>query len=54
MAMSSRINMNRPLPVQRLVTDISDKAQANTQGYGGRPFGVGLLIAGVDVLFYFP
>ena len=25
------------------------EAQVNTQQYGGRPFGVGLLIAGVDV-----
>jgi hypothetical protein len=71
-ALSSRMNMNRPIPVQRLVTDISDsisfitfctlvyiiflEAQVNTQQYGGRPFGVGLLIAGIDVnsflLFY--
>lgn len=47
-ALASRMNMNRPIPVQRLVTDISDKAQQNTQGYGGRPFGVGLLVAGWD------
>ena len=64
-ALSSRMNMNRPIPVQRLVTDISDsklpqeklslltifiEAQINTQQYGGRPFGVGLLIAGIDVI----
>ncbi len=62
-ALSSRMNMNRPIPIQRLVTDISDsnmllflngfftflEAQINTQQYGGRPFGVGLLIAGIDV-----
>jgi len=48
-ALASRMNMNRAIPVQRLVMDISDKAQANTQEYGGRPFGVGLLIAGCDV-----
>ena len=48
-ALASRMNMNRAIPVQRLVVDISDKAQANTQEYGGRPFGVGLLIAGCDV-----
>lgn len=47
-ASASRMDMGRPIPVQRLVTDISDKAQANTQGYGGRPFGVGLLVAGYD------
>lgn len=49
MALSSRMNMNRPIPVARLVADISDKAQVNTHQYGGRPFGVGLLVAGVDV-----
>lgn len=48
-ALASRMNMNRALPVQRIVTDISDKAQTNTQEYGGRPFGVGLLVAGYDV-----
>lgn len=48
-ALASRMNMDRAIPIQRLVTDISDKAQANTHGYGGRPFGVGLLIAGYDV-----
>ncbi len=47
-ALASRMNMNRPVPVQRLVSDISDKAQVNTQEYGGRPFGVGLLVAGFD------
>lgn len=47
-ALASRMNMGRPIPVQRLVTDISDKAQQNTQGHGGRPFGVGLLVAGYD------
>lgn len=49
-ALNSRMNMNRAIPVGRLVVDISDKAQQNTQEYGGRPFGVGLLIAGYDVL----
>ncbi len=47
-ALGSRMNMDRPIPVQRLVGDIADKAQQNTQGYGGRPFGVGLLVAGYD------
>jgi 20S proteasome subunit alpha 6 len=49
-ALASRMNMARPVPVQRLVADISDKAQQNTQGYGGRPFGVGLLVAGWDAV----
>lgn len=47
-ALSSRMNMDRALPVQRLVRDICDKAQSFTQGYGERPFGVGLLVAGHD------
>ena len=48
-ALASRMNMNRAIPVQRLVLDISDRAQTNTQRYGGRPFGVGMLVAGYDV-----
>lgn len=47
-ALNSRMNMDRPIPIQRLVTEVSDKAQQNTQQYGGRPFGVGMLIAGCD------
>ncbi|KAJ1541449.1 hypothetical protein HK096_010194 [Nowakowskiella sp. JEL0078] len=39
---------DRPIPVFRLVSAIGDKAQVNTQRYGGRPYGVGLLVAGYD------
>ncbi|KAJ3098064.1 hypothetical protein HDU96_000154 [Phlyctochytrium bullatum] len=39
---------NRPLPVSRIASSIADKAQINTQRYGRRPYGVGLLIAGSD------
>ncbi|KAJ1562607.1 Proteasome subunit alpha 1 [Cladochytrium tenue] len=39
---------DRPLPVQRISAMLGDKAQMNTQRYGRRPYGVGLLIAGVD------
>lgn len=46
--MSSRLLYNRPVPVARVVNAIADKAQVNTQHYGRRPYGVGLLIAGVD------
>jgi len=35
-------------PVGRLVRKIADKHQVHTQRYGRRPYGVGLLIAGVD------
>jgi len=37
-----------PLPVGRLVVQVSDKAQVHTQRYGRRPYGVGLLVAGYD------
>eukprot|EP00744_Colponema_vietnamica_P000879 GILI01001520.1.p1 GENE.GILI01001520.1~~GILI01001520.1.p1 ORF type:complete len:290 (+),score=90.80 GILI01001520.1:88-870(+) len=37
-----------PLPVSRLVTSIGDKSQARTQSSSGRPYGVGLLVAGAD------
>ncbi|GAA6023959.1 hypothetical protein JCM10207_008643 [Rhodosporidiobolus poonsookiae] len=47
-AMSSRMLYNRPLPISRIVTAIADKAQINTQHYGRRPYGVGLLVAGYD------
>jgi 20S proteasome subunit alpha 6 len=46
--MSSKMIYNRPLPVQRISDSIADKAQRNTQHYGKRPYGVGLLIAGYD------
>ena len=45
-SMSSRLLYNRPVPVARVVNAIADKAQVNTQHYGRRPYGVGLLVAG--------
>lgn len=47
-AMRSRMIYGRNLPVQRIATMLGDKAQINTQRYGRRPYGVGLLIIGVD------
>lgn len=47
-AMSSRMVFNRPIPVNRLVSSIADKAQVNTQEYGRRPYGVGFLVVGQD------
>lgn len=47
-ARAERSNMGRALPIERLVMETADRAQAQTQRYGGRPFGVGMLIAGVD------
>jgi len=36
------------LPIGRLVSEIGDRAQVNTQRYSKRPFGVGLIVAGYD------
>lgn len=47
-AMASKMTFNRPVPVSRVVSAIADKAQKNTQQYGRRPYGVGLLIVGYD------
>jgi len=47
-SMSSRLIFNRPVPVNRLVAAIADKAQVNTQEYGRRPYGVGFLVIGQD------
>lgn len=47
-SMSSKLVYNRPLAVSRAVHSIADKAQTNTQQYGRRPYGVGLLIIGHD------
>ncbi|KAK4192963.1 ADC synthase [Podospora australis] len=43
-----RLSYNRNMPVKELVGMIGSKAQNNTQHYGKRPYGVGLLIAGVN------
>lgn len=47
-AMSSKMVFNRPLSLSKAVHSIADKAQENTQSSGGRPYGVGLLVAGFD------
>ncbi|EDK40422.2 conserved hypothetical protein [Meyerozyma guilliermondii ATCC 6260] len=47
-AMNSKMVFNRPISTQRAVLQIADKAQENTQSYGSRPYGVGLLVAGYD------
>jgi len=46
--LSHRLTYGRSMPVRTLVELIGDKAQVNTQHYGKRPYGVGLLVAGVD------
>ena len=47
-ALASKMTYGRPVPLERIVNQIGDRAQTNTQNYGKRPYGVGLLIAGVD------
>ncbi|CAH2448592.1 20S proteasome subunit alpha type-6 [Komagataella phaffii CBS 7435] len=47
-AMNSKMVFNRPLSITKAAFSIADKAQENTQQYGGRPYGVGLLVGGVD------
>eukprot|EP00877_Chromochloris_zofingiensis_P004340 jgi/Chrzof1/13907/Cz08g17010.t1 len=37
-----------PMPVGRLVADVADKHQVNTQRSWKRPYGVGLLVSGFD------
>jgi len=37
-----------PMSTGRLVLKVADKSQKNTQRYGRRPYGVGLLVAGYD------
>merc|ERR1711966_108605 len=39
----------RNLPIARLVNQVADKAQIGTQRSGKRPYGVGLLVIGMDV-----
>jgi len=46
--LSHRLTYGRSMPVRTLVGLIGDRAQINTQHYGKRPYGVGLLVAGVD------
>jgi 20S proteasome subunit alpha 6 len=49
-ALGSKIAYGRAIPIERIVGMIGDRAQTNTQQYGKRPYGVGLLVAGVDEL----
>lgn len=47
-AMNLKMVFNRPLLTSKAVLSIADKAQENTQLYGSRPYGVGLLVSGYD------
>ena len=47
-ALASKMTYGRPIPLERIVHQIGDRAQTSTQVYTKRPYGVGLLVAGVD------
>ena len=47
-SLASKMTYGRPIALERVVSQIGDRAQSNTQLYGKRPYGVGLLVAGVD------
>ena len=47
-SLASKMTYGRAIPLERIVAQIGDRAQTNTQHYGRRPYGVGLLVAGVD------
>lgn len=47
-ALASKITYGRAIPPSHIVSQIASRAQSNTQHYGKRPYGVGLLVAGVD------
>ncbi|ODV71004.1 proteasome core particle subunit alpha 6 [Cyberlindnera jadinii NRRL Y-1542] len=47
-AMNQRMIFNRPLSVEKAADLLASKAQKNTQGFGSRPYGVGLLVVGYD------
>jgi 20S proteasome subunit alpha 6 len=47
-SLASRLTYDRAIPLSEITARIADRAQVNTQQYGRRPYGVGLLIAGVD------
>ena len=49
-AHASKLSYGRAIPVERIVNMIGDRAQSSTQHYGKRPYGVGLLVAGIDDL----
>ena len=47
-AQQHRVTYNTPIDIKDIVRDIADLKQMTTQSGGLRPFGVALLIAGVD------
>jgi 20S proteasome subunit alpha 6 len=47
-SLASRLTYDRAIPLADITQRVGDRAQTNTQHYGRRPYGVGLLVAGVD------
>lgn len=47
-SLASRLTYDRAISLSEISHRIGDRAQTNTQHYGKRPYGVGLLIAGTD------
>lgn len=47
-SLSSRLTYDRAILLGEITSRIGDRAQTSTQQYGKRPYGVGLLIGGVD------
>jgi len=47
-AQINRLSYDEPVSIQSLVVEICDIKQSYTQGAGARPFGVSLLVGGVD------
>ena len=47
-SLSSRLTYGRAISLEKILSQIGERAQTNTQIYGKRPYGVGLLVAGVD------
>ncbi|KAF4463929.1 proteasome component C2 [Fusarium albosuccineum] len=47
-SLGHRLTYGRAMPIRSIADLIGEKAQMNTQMYGKRPYGVGLLVAGVD------
>lgn len=44
----SKMVYDKPQNITKAAMDLGQKAQGNTQYYGSRPYGVGLLLAGID------
>ncbi|KAF2836888.1 N-terminal nucleophile aminohydrolase [Patellaria atrata CBS 101060] len=47
-SMASHMTYDRPISIADISVRLCDRAQTHTQHAGSRPYGVGLLIAGVD------